>query len=103
MTLKAIEMQVALPRTFDAGKIQHQMQHQGQVLNENASQMVHKDAIKKRQTVIQNTGKQNIALKKESEKHGKHGKKRNKNQQSDKEELPNKTHPYKGKSIDFSG
>ena len=30
MSLKAIEMQVTLPRTLDAGKIQEQMQQRGQ-------------------------------------------------------------------------
>ena len=42
MSLKAIEMQVALPRTLDADKIHDQLQQRGQHINDQANEDVTK-------------------------------------------------------------
>ena len=46
MSLKAIEMQVALPRTLDAGKIQEQMQQRGQNMINIANDAVQNESEK---------------------------------------------------------
>ena len=40
MSLKAIEMQVALPRTLDATKLHDQLQQRGQLINDQANEEV---------------------------------------------------------------
>ena len=45
MSLKTIELQVALPRTFEAGKLSEQIQQRGQHANDLASIEVRKNGI----------------------------------------------------------
>ena len=54
MSLKAIEMQVALPRTLDVGKIQEQMQQRSQNMIHIANDAVQHESEKKRNSVIKN-------------------------------------------------
>lgn len=48
MSLKAIEMQVALPRTHDAGKLLEQMQQRGQLQHDLASESVKREEEKRK-------------------------------------------------------
>jgi uncharacterized protein YfaS (alpha-2-macroglobulin family) len=101
MSLKAIEMQIALPRTHDAGKIQEQIQQRGQHLQDHAAQRVTKEDELKRKTVIKNNQKQEARLNKDgqsSNEHGESGQPKKK-----QEECIQPNHPYKGKVIDYSG
>ncbi|CAH0213332.1 hypothetical protein SRABI96_02222 [Peribacillus sp. Bi96] len=52
MSLKAIEMQVALPRTSDAGEIQEQNQQKSLVQQNHAAHQVKKDLERKQKTVV---------------------------------------------------
>lgn len=52
MSLKAIEMQVALPRTYDAGKIQEQQDQRGQLMNNHALQATLQEELKKGQVLL---------------------------------------------------
>ena len=70
MSLKAIEMQIALPRTHDAGKIQEQLQQRGQHLQEHAAQSVTKEDDLKRKTVVKNAQKQGARLNQEDGRSG---------------------------------
>ncbi|WP_423410049.1 hypothetical protein AABM38_08895 [Heyndrickxia sp. MSNUG] len=104
MSLKAIEMQIALPRTQDAGKIQEQLQQRGQHLQQHAAQSVTKEDELKRKTVIKNNQKQEARLNKDDGSSNHHQEQRNpdKNKNSETQHIhPN--HPYKGKVIDYSG
>jgi hypothetical protein len=100
MSFKSIEMQVALPRTFDAGKVadQHQLRHtiDQSHLAEHMQQMVRQQS----QTVISKNGKDNVRLKEKQEKE----RYRNLKKQKKKALADGKnTHPYKGKLIDYNG
>ncbi|MEH7882746.1 hypothetical protein V7654_00355 [Bacillus sp. JJ1609] len=104
MSLKAIEMQIALPRTQDAGKIQEQLQQRGQHLQEHAAQSVTKEDELKRKTVIKNNPKQEAHLTKDD------GSSNQNQEQSNPDKKKNsehhhiqQNHPYKGKVIDYSG
>lgn len=103
MSLKALEMQVALPRTYDAGKLQEQQDQKHQQMYAFASKEVGKEEERKRTTVIKGEGKGKVTSNKNKDKHliehvG---------SEEDKElveiERKQTIHPYKGLSIDFSG
>ncbi|TKC18681.1 hypothetical protein [Robertmurraya kyonggiensis] len=100
MSLKAIEMQVALPRTLDAQKLQEQMQQRGQLQTDFATDNVKKEDIKKEQTVLKQEQKDIARFQKErnQDQHsGEHGEKKEKHHQKKEK------HPYKGTHVDFSG
>ncbi|WP_312097921.1 hypothetical protein [Niallia sp.] len=101
MSLKAIEMQVALPRTYDAGKLQEQQDQKHQQMYAFASQEAGKEQERKRTTVIKGEGKGKVTSNK---KRDKHIERRNElEEELDEIERKQTIHPYKGKSIDFSG
>lgn len=103
MTLKAIELQVALPRTHDAGKIQEQMQQRGQQLQDHAAQRVTKEENLKRKTVIKNEQKQEARLNKEDGSEQKNGSQNEQHSKKKSTKSEGEPHPYKGKVIDYSG
>ncbi|AMM92482.1 hypothetical protein UP17_07915 [Peribacillus simplex] len=53
MSLKAIEMQFAIPRTQDAGKIQEQNQQKNLIQQDHAAHQVQKDSERKQRTVVE--------------------------------------------------
>lgn len=100
MSLRAIEMQVALPRVHDAAKLQEQMQQRGQLQNDSATNSVAKEVEKNRMSVNKEEQKEEVRLKnKEREKQEQQGKK----EKEKKEQLVKEVHPYKGNFFDFSG
>lgn len=99
MSLKAIELQIAIPKTFDAGKIAEQKQQQSQLSQDNANMLTERQALKNKETVLEaekfaKTDKDN---KNKDENTAEFGERNNK----DEEEKSN--HPYKGSFVDFSG
>jgi len=103
MSLKAIELQVALPRTHDAGKIQEQFQQRSQVTNDLAALEMQKEVAKQEKSVVKHSQKDNVKLKKED---SDSNSQENEQQQEEKQKKNNEkpiTHPYKGRAIDFSG
>ncbi|USK57037.1 hypothetical protein LIS82_11375 [Cytobacillus solani] len=105
MSLKSVEMQIALPRTVEAGKIQEQLQQRGQNMNDIGVQQTQKEQEKKRSTVIKQEQKGNVKLsQKQQENHqGTNGQQENEEQKEEKEKKQKEYHPYKGTVIDFSG
>jgi hypothetical protein len=104
MSLKAIEMQIALPRTHEAGKLQEQMQMRGQLQHLLAEHEVHKDEEKKKSTVIKQEQKAKLSFDSQQgqgDRPSSHSKQNKKKQSSAGEQQIN--HPYKGNRIDFSG
>ncbi len=102
MSLKAIEMQIALPRMQDARKLQEQLQQRGQQQNDVAANTFAKEVEKNRISVNKHEQKEQVRLKD-------HQREKNDNQQGkrnrkNKESQPVKeVHPYKGNFFDFSG
>lgn len=103
MSLKAIEMQIALPRTQDAGKIQEQLQQRGQHLQEHAAQSVMKEDDLKRKTVVKNHQKQEARLNQEDSRSGQQQQNGRGEHKNKDDQLEQSHHPYKGKVIDYSG
>ena len=62
MSLKVIEMQIALPRTQDAGKIQEQLQQRSQIQLDHAAHEVQKEVEKKEHSVVKEERKSSVQL-----------------------------------------
>ncbi|MBD3109417.1 hypothetical protein IEO70_13800 [Bacillus sp. AGMB 02131] len=104
MSLKAIELQVALPRTHDAGKLQEQMQQKGQLNHDFAAREMKKEAGRKEKTVVKKKQKDNVKLKREENSVHHDSSLTLQEQESEVNETINSAkHPYKGNAIDFSG
>ncbi len=106
MSLKAIEMQVAIPRTQNAGKIQDQLQQRGQVVQDYIATEQNKKDEKTRKQVLETTESEKKRLNNDDERReGSQAQMRNEEKQELQEE-PHQLyakHPYKGNYIDFSG
>ena len=101
MSLKAIEMQVALPRTLDAGKIQEQMLKQGQNMTNIAQDAVQKELERKRNSVMKNEQSAETKLHKD-EKEQDQERQTREPVRVHSEEIEREHHPYKGINIDYS-
>ncbi|SOB93150.1 hypothetical protein SAMN05880501_101612 [Ureibacillus xyleni] len=101
MSLKGVELQIAIPKTFDAGKVQEQ--HQQNVIQQqyNANEALKKD-IEKKQLTVMDTEKTDQITDEENGNNSKDDGNGKKNKHS-KEKEPQAQHPYKGNFIDFSG
>ncbi|WML43727.1 hypothetical protein [Neobacillus sp. PS3-40] len=105
MSLKLIEMQIALPRTVDAAKLHEQLSHRGQLSNDHASMQMKQEEIKLRSSVIKQEQKDKANLHhggQNSEGENKQPEQRTKDSQNEVQQ-PGDKHPYKGNFLDFSG
>lgn len=93
-------MQIALPRTHEAGKLQEQLQQRGQLQNDFASQSVKKEDDKKKSTVIKQEQKDVARFHKDGSPKDNPNQKKSK---KDKQQHHKEPHPYKGTKVDFSG
>lgn len=102
MGLKTIEMQVAIPRSQDAGKMQEQLSRQGQRFQETLTEQQLREEIIQRSK----TNRQEKVLKRDvndeaEEEASSHHEKR---EQKQKDQVDKQTrHPYLGRQIDWSG
>lgn len=102
MSLKGVELQIALPKTFEAGKLveqEHQNVNAGQEFANNALQ---KQIERNRTAVLKSEKTAKINKDDPSEK------KEDKEQREQKKErksssLEQNQHPFKGHFVDFSG
>lgn len=103
MSLKSIELQVALPRTQEAGKLQDQLQQRGQNLQDHLAANMTKDQEKKRQQVGKNEQTEKNKLNADEEKQQQREQHQNKKKRSPKQVEEKQHHPYKGNLIDIEG
>lgn len=98
MSLKAIELQIAIPKTFEAGKIAEQKQQQGQMAQDSANTQTQKQALKNQETVLESDpyAKLDADDKQPDEQSQQQQEKLEKEQQQTK-------HPFKGSFVDYSG
>lgn len=97
MSLKGVELQIAIPKTVDAGKIAEQKQQRAQLMQDQANVQMERMTEKNKETVM------NAA---ESAKTNRHKQQHNDQHQDeehrDNEENKKTRHPYKGTFVDFS-
>ena len=101
MSLKAVELQIAIPKTFDAGKVAEQ--HQQNVLQHqhNANEALKKE-LEKKQTTVNDTEPTEKTIHDENNRSGNDHQSKNNQSKKDKH-TKEATHPFKGNLIDFSG
>ena len=100
MSLKGVELQIAIPKTFDAGKIADQIQQQSNISQTNAQAASERQLEKNRETVTKSTNTTETSLDDhEREQAEQERKKREKKEQ----EMKRTKHPFKGNFVDFSG
>ncbi|GEL75851.1 hypothetical protein [Tenuibacillus multivorans] len=102
MSWKAVELQVALPRTQDASQLQDQMNQRGQLTQEQLAQSQIKQAELKRKRVLETKNKDKIRHDEDSD-HGSNQESFTSNKKNQPEDEPSEKHPYLGKIIDYSG
>ena len=79
MSLKTVEMQVALPRTVDAGKISEQLQQRSQLANDLAAAQNQKESDLKRTSVVKEERKAEAKLHRENHEQPNHQSSENQN------------------------
>ena len=104
MSLKAIELQVAIPRTQDAGKLQEQLQQKSQIGHDLAAREMQKEAEKQEKAVTKNERKDKLQFKDTpSERQGQSEPENRKEKEGKERDMHAGRHPYKGTAIDFTG
>jgi hypothetical protein len=95
MSLKLVELQLALPRTYDIGKIQEQFVQQSQLMQSQLAASIQKKEELQRRQVTAKEKSSEVSWKKEG------------NsllfQANEKSKAAKQNHPYKGKIVDFTG
>ena len=105
MSLKVVELQVAIPKTFDAGKLaeNHQQNVIGQQIN--ANEALKKHIERKQLTVNESEQLDSIHDEEQHEQHEQHEGQQDSKKEKKKsvtKEIPAK-HPFKGNLFDHSG
>jgi len=102
MSFRAIELQVALPRTQDVGKIQEQLQQRGQVTQDQLADEQKKLDELRQVSTTEETEKSKLEKERQDQKK-REQEKREQQAREKKKEVKKEAHPYKGKFVDFSG
>lgn len=107
MSLKAIEMQVSIPRSQSVGKLQDQLQQRAQVTQGHLGIEQNKEDEKKRKQVLEMTESEKKRLNNDDESNKNSSSEKNKQHPSkiieENKEAITAKHPYKGNFVDFSG
>lgn len=101
MSLKGVELQIAIPKTFEAGRMVDQAQQQALAQQANANEALKKELERKQKIVNTSEGMDEISEEEEAGVEYIHGtrKKKNNGEKPEKEAQ----HPFKGNFVDFSG
>jgi len=102
MSLKGVELQIAIPKTMDAGKMAEQHQHNVIQHQLNAQEALKKETLKKQLTVHDTEPTEKLG---KDERNSSGNKQHSNNEQArqKQDEIKEATHPFKGHFIDFSG
>ncbi len=100
MSLKAIELQIALPKTFEAGKVAEQKQQQAQLHHDLGHEAALREAERNKRRTLEAARAAKLRKEDEEQKQKERDeaeKRKKKGKENDDE------HPYKGSFVDFSG
>ena len=100
MSLKGIELQIAIPKTFEAGRVAEQKQQQSQLHQDLANAQTEKQAVKNRETVLET---EKYAKPDTDGDHQQENPSENEGRGQQQEEAKKAVHPYKGAFVDFTG
>ncbi|MGN1400531.1 MAG: hypothetical protein ACI4XL_03435 [Bacillus sp. (in: firmicutes)] len=105
MSLKLIELQIAIPRTQEAGRLQEQLLQQAQSAKDGAVREMQKQAEKDAKSVLRKQMRDELNL---NDSHQLNlidytGKGMKQKETEDCGKNVDQGHPYKGRAVDFSG
>lgn len=105
MSLKLVELQVALPRTQDLGKMQEQLQQKGQHLQGHlaAAQQKHDSEQRKQVNKYNETEKNKLQKDDQNPSNGSSYAQKNRKPKKQQSQQVQGHHPYKGNLIDIEG
>lgn len=100
MSLKGVELQIAIPKTFDAGKVADQ--HQQNTINQqlHANEALKREVERQQFSVLESEDLNAISDEEERAKQEQQEQQNKKKQAAKKEKAQ---HPFKGNFFDFSG
>ncbi|MER2000060.1 MAG: RNA polymerase subunit sigma [Lysinibacillus sp.] len=103
MSLKGVELQIAIPKTFDAGKMADQRQQAVIHQQMHATEEAKREFEKNRTVVIETDSLNEIRDDDEREAADQQAKDKRKKNKEQATEKVNAQHPFKGNFFDFSG
>ena len=102
MSLKGVELQIAIPKTFDAGKMADQ-HHQNNIQQQMHANEALKREIERQQFLVNEMDKMDVVDGVE-ERDDQNDQSSDQQQKKNKQQLEKKAqHPFKGNFFDFSG
>lgn len=102
MSLKGVELQIAIPKTFEAGKIADQAQQHVSAQQAHANEALKKEVERKQKIVNTSEGMDEISEDEDAGGEYLKGIYKKKKKKRDQQEKQAK-HPFKGNFVDFSG
>jgi hypothetical protein len=102
MTLRPVELQIALPRTTDAGKILNEMQQRPSLDQQQLAGQNVKQSAEMTQRSPEINESSESALRNDGSRGGRQGSSSSNSRQQKQETARGAEHPYKGRSIDLS-
>ncbi|WP_240375335.1 hypothetical protein [Bacillus piscicola] len=105
MSWKAVELQVAIPRTQEVGKMQEQLQQRGQAAQDRLAFQQEREEEQERVQVTakQQTEKNTFSKDQDSRHSDRDSQFHQRRRQEAEKDTPSPSHPYKGNTIDFTG
>lgn len=102
MSLKAVELQIAIPKTFDAGKMQEQVTQQIHASQDQANEALKKQIEKNHTVLLESSELKNL---RQEDPKGQSDNEQTKHHTIQEQEQQRKQakHPFKGSLFDFSG
>ncbi|MGG0643681.1 hypothetical protein ABE021_07040 [Sporosarcina gallistercoris] len=102
MSLKSIELQIAIPKTFDAGKLTEQKNQQSMLNHQQAAAQTDQQVMKQRNAVIESAESEKTKNTRNSSGEGK-SEENDQQEASQQQEHKHASHPYKGGFVDYTG
>ncbi|WP_188205831.1 hypothetical protein [Alkalibacillus aidingensis] len=103
MSWKAVEMQIALPRTQDASQLQEQLQQRGQNMQSQLTQEQLRELERKRKAVLEANQRDDVHVKDHDDERDQLPFHKRRNNHKQHEESSEWNHPHLGNRVDFSG
>lgn len=103
MSLKAVELQIAIPKTFDAGKQQDAMQQQIHANQDMANDALKQQIEKNHLLLLESAELKELRQDEEKNNNFEHSARKHKEQEEKVQEKSQAKHPFKGSLFDFSG
>ncbi|MER2089117.1 MAG: RNA polymerase subunit sigma [Sporosarcina sp.] len=99
MSLKGIELQIAIPKTFEAGKIAEHKHQQTQLNQDHSNSLMERQMVKTRESVLPSEEAAKMASDGNQHLRDSAEDADRKNNEEEKKTM----HPYKGSFVDFTG